>query len=57
LGDSLIYIAEATSGQVNAYVLPFNRTIHAAGKPQLGGFIKIAGGSFRDAYVRDQPLP
>jgi hypothetical protein len=57
LGSSLIYIAEASSGQVNAYVLPFNRTIHAAGKPQIGGFLRIAGGSFRDAYVRDQAGP
>ncbi|MCA9261906.1 MAG: hypothetical protein KDA61_21965 [Planctomycetales bacterium] len=53
LADSLIYVAEATSGQVVAYALPFNSTLHAAGKPQAGQFLKVAGGSFRDAFVRD----
>ncbi len=54
LGTSLIYIAEATTGQVNAYALPFNSSLNAAGKPQRASFIHIAGGSFRTAFVRDQ---
>jgi hypothetical protein len=54
IAKSLVYVAEATSGQVAAYVLPFNSTLHAAGSPQTGGFVKVAGGSFRDAFVRDQ---
>lgn len=53
LGKSLIYVAEATSGQVAAYVLPYNSTLQASGAPQRGGFIKVAQGSFRDAFVRD----
>jgi hypothetical protein len=53
IGKSIIYVAEATSGQVFAYALPFNSTLNAAGAGQLGGFIRVGGGSFRDAYVRD----
>ena len=36
IGKALIYVAEATSGQVAAYVLPFNSTLNAAGAPQTG---------------------
>jgi hypothetical protein len=49
-----LYVAEATSGQVCAYVLPYNSTLNAAGAPQTGTFIKVAGGSFRNAFVRDR---
>ena len=54
IGRSLIYVAEATTGQVAAYVLPFNSTLHAAGAPQTGTFIRVARGSFRDTFVRDE---
>jgi hypothetical protein len=54
IGKSLLYVAEATSGQVCAYVLPYNSTLNAAGAPQTGTFIKVAGGSFRNAFVRDR---
>jgi hypothetical protein len=54
IGKSLIYIAEATTGQVAAYVLPFNSTLHASGAPQTGRFVKVASGSFRSAFVRDE---
>lgn len=54
IGKSLIYVAEATSGQVFAYALPFNSTLNAAGQGQVGTFLRVAGGSFRDAFVRDQ---
>jgi hypothetical protein len=53
IGKSLVYVAEATSGQVFAYALPFDATSNAAGKPQVGGFIRVGGGSFRDVFVRD----
>ncbi|MBX3431910.1 MAG: hypothetical protein KF847_01055 [Pirellulales bacterium] len=53
ISKSLIYVAEATSGQVFAYVLPFNSTLNAAGKVQSGQFIRVGGGFFRDAFVRD----
>jgi hypothetical protein len=54
IGRSLVYVAEATSGRIAAYALPFNSTLQAAGAPQTGAFIRIAQGSFRDAFVRDQ---
>lgn len=49
----LIYVAEASSGQVAAYVLPFNST-NASGAMQSGSFVRVARGSFRDAFVRDE---
>jgi hypothetical protein len=55
IGKSLVYVADPTSGQVFAYALPFSSTLNASGKPQVGGFIRVGGGSFRDVYVRDQP--
>jgi hypothetical protein len=54
ISRSLIYVAEATSGQVVAYVMPFNSTLNAAGAPQTGTFLRVARGSFRDAFVRDE---
>jgi hypothetical protein len=54
IGSSLVYVAEATSGQVFAYALPFDSTMNASGKNQVGSFIKVGGGSFRDVFVRDQ---
>lgn len=53
LGKSLIYIAEATSGQVYAYALPWNSTASAAGQLQSGSFILMGGGSIRSTFVRD----
>ncbi len=54
LSKSLVYVAEATSGQVNAYVIPWNSSLHAAGKAQRGTFQRVAGGAFRTTFVRDQ---
>jgi hypothetical protein len=52
--SSLIYIAEATTGVVNAYVLPWNSTLNNKGEAQRGSFHRVAGGSFRTAFVRDE---
>ncbi|HYO24283.1 MAG TPA: hypothetical protein VEQ85_04975 [Lacipirellulaceae bacterium] len=53
IGKALVYVAEATSGQVFAYALPFDSTLNASGASQVGEFIRVGGGSFRDAFVRD----
>jgi hypothetical protein len=53
LGSSLVYVAEASSGQVCAYALPFNSSINNAGKPQRGPLELIASGPFRTTAVRD----
>ncbi len=54
IGNSLIYIAEASGGTVNAYALPWNSTLNNKGEPQRGSFVRVAGGSFRTAFVRDE---
>lgn len=54
ISRSLVYIAEATSGQVYSYALPYNSTLNAAGKMQTGTFYLVDGGPFRTAFVRDQ---
>jgi len=53
IGQSLIYITEATSGEVSAYALPWNSSLSAKGLQQRGGFIRLGGGSFRTTFVRD----
>lgn len=54
IGNSFIYIAEASSGTVNAYALPWNASLNNKGEAQRGSFIRVAGGSFRTAFVRDE---
>lgn len=54
IGASFVYVAEASSGQVNAYALPWNPSLSAKGAPQRGTFERVAGGSFRTAFVRDE---
>ncbi len=54
LGDSLIYIAEASSGEVHSYALPFNTSLNAKGEIQEAPLIHVAGGPFRTTFVRDE---
>ena len=44
---------KALSGRIGL-TLPFNSTLNASGQGQVGAFIRVGGGSFRDAFVRDQ---
>lgn len=53
VANSLIYVAEAASGEVAAYALPWNQSDSAKGAAQRGGFIPVAKGSFRTTFVRD----
>lgn len=53
LGNSLIYIAEATTGQLYSYALPWNSSASAAGQPQVDEFIPMGGGSIRSTFIRD----
>ena len=50
---SVVYVAEATSGQVAAYAIPWNQTFQAARKPQMGTFIALDKRNFRTAVIRD----
>lgn len=54
LGRCVLYVVEATSGQVVAYGLPWNPSSHSAGKPQRGTFIPLARAGLRTEFVRDQ---
>jgi len=50
---AVIYIAEATTGPVVAYALPWTPNRQAAGTPSEGPLMKIAVTQFRTAAVRD----
>lgn len=54
LALSVLYVVEATTGQVVVYGLPWNPSLQSAGKPQTGTFIPLARGSLRSEFVRDQ---
>lgn len=55
--QSIVYVAEASTGQVAAYTIPWNSTQHAAGVTQYGEFRPLDVRQFRTAFVRDQPAP
>jgi hypothetical protein len=50
---AVVYIAEATSGRVVAYALPWTPSRQAAGNTSEGPLYKIAVTQFRTAAVRD----
>ena len=52
---SIVYVAEATTGQVAAYTIPWNSTSQAAGRAQYGEFQWLDTRPFRTAFVRDEP--
>jgi hypothetical protein len=51
--SSIVYIADATSGQVAAYIMPWNSSMQASGKPQTGVFQALDMQQFRSTVVRD----
>jgi hypothetical protein len=51
---SILYVAEATTGQVAAYTVPWNSTLQAAGKPQVDVIQFLDSAQFRTTFVRDQ---
>jgi hypothetical protein len=53
---SIVYVAEATTGQVAAYTIPWHSSSHAAGQPQYGEFQPLDVRAFRTAFVRDEPV-
>ncbi len=55
--NSIVYVADATTGQVAAYTIPWNSSLHAAGKTQYGEFQPLDTQPFRTAFVRDEPQP
>jgi hypothetical protein len=53
--QSIVYVAEASTGQVAAYTIPWNSSLQAGGKTQYGEFQPLDVQQFRTAFVRDQP--
>lgn len=51
---SIVYVAEASTGVVAAYTIPWNSAFQAAGKPQTGEFVPLDVRPFRTAFVRDE---
>lgn len=54
IAQSVVYITEATTGQMAAYIMPWSTSMQAAGKVQTGAFLKIADVQLRSTFVRDQ---
>lgn len=54
VGDSILYVVEATTGQLVAYALPWDPSHQSLGKVQYGTFIPIARTDLRSEFVRDQ---
>jgi hypothetical protein len=52
---SIVYVADASTGQVAAYTIPWNSSLHFAGRPQYGEFQPLDVKPFRTAFVRDEP--
>jgi hypothetical protein len=51
---SIVYVAEANTGVVAAYTIPWNSAAHIAGNPQRGEFQLLSVERFRTAFVRDE---
>lgn len=54
---SVVYVAEAGTGVVASYTIPWNSTFQAAGRPQYGQFRLLDVRPFRTAFVRDDLTP
>lgn len=53
LARSVVYVAEATSGQIACFGLPWNPAFQASGRPQQGPLVLIDKFQFRTAEIRD----
>jgi hypothetical protein len=52
--QSVVYVADVTTGSVAAYTIPWNSTYQAAGRPQYGEFQPLDVQQFRQQIIRDQ---
>jgi len=51
--DSILYVAEATTGKVACYTIPWNSSQFAQGRTQTGTFYKLDEKVFRDPVIRE----
>jgi hypothetical protein len=54
---SVVYVANATTGQIAAYVIPWSSSAQAAGRTQNGVFLLLDVAQFRTAFVRPTQVP
>lgn len=52
--NSVIYIAELTSGKVGAYSIPWDPTSHRRNQPFTGTFVLLDVKQFRNVAIREQ---
>lgn len=50
--DSVVYVADAVSGNVGVYAVPWNRSIPATGRTQEGALVQIGLGKARNIVQR-----
>lgn len=50
---SVLYVADAVTGVVAAYNIPWDRAAFASGRSQSGGFLKLDMGQARNIVIRD----
>jgi hypothetical protein len=53
-GRSIVYVAEATSGQIAAYAMPWASQLQTAGRPQSGSLVFLDKRKFRNVAIRDE---
>ena len=53
-GKSVIYVAEASSGQVAAYALPWSPQLQTSGRPQAGNLVFLDKKQFRNVAIREE---
>jgi hypothetical protein len=51
---SVIYVAEASSGQIAAYALPWAPQLQTAGRPQGGKLVFLDKKQFRNVAIREE---
>lgn len=51
--NSIVYVAEATTGQVACYTIPWNSAKAAQNAPQAGNFVMLDKKPFRTALIRE----
>jgi hypothetical protein len=55
--NNVVYVAEASTGIVAAYTIPWNSSAQASGKLQQSQIVLLDAQAFRAAPIRDQPAP
>ena len=52
-GNCVVYVADANSGAVAAYYIPWNRGLETTGRPQAGPLVLLRKGQVRNLQIRE----